>query len=1185
MNIRPKNTILFAQEGVKFSQNNLGGANWRQQVFNRYKQHLLEQLLKYGESQDYGQWLNEMQSRHAQLYNQAGNNFENTAYKNDTVKQYQHDYRGSERFGNTKLNPQDKYDFNQTGILPNQSTRYTINNPPLRTSGDFSRTGHNFDPDGLYSAITDDRRLLGRKGDWDEQALQEWNNELRRTGWKMELDNSDNYYKLKRLNASETSNLNNPVDTTRNGAINNRQNSTTNQIQNDVINRWRARHQEGGYGFNWSKVGEGLQNTLNNPDLWGIGRLAVNLGYNDKIYDEYLKGLNPTLRQSYHTYRQVFGDEATKQAYYRRAAKLQTKAAQPFTSNAETQLAAMFDAYDKGNELRAQGDLADNKMIRETSELANQHLDANRQRDTEVANANIAAMNQVNAQKHALLAQKLSAEGSSIDNFLQGIEYRKKQKNAEMDAINDQIFALDEQERLANDPDYLKAYNRWKTWTDSHKDSSGNVNVSHPDYLKEKKLFDAAVLQRSKRSLKRTHAYKNQGTTEFSNFVYGKSGIKITKKTKDDLLYKSVKDVVEHFRKMIELDKKSSKSNNKIERLAPHPKGTKKYQTGGVAPFLVYKPIALGGQTSTTTTTETSSSSKSSKSSSDSLDLMKKLFEQLQVEGLPSDTNVIYSAMNNLMQQRNLFGTEISIEDLSTMFISQMSKINMIKFNKAQYDKIQQMVHNKEADSEVAITPDGRIAVQNVDTMKIEYKRYSDINPKKHIILNNFQLLNMRAYSPNMAFDSGMALMTAANATSMKEVSKFLKEQLPAIESSESTIKGYTKKDIADIKSGIRALLQDAPEGSYEFQLENKTNKAQIGKALEYLYAVLPDNMKTLIKIKSGGDAANLIATLLGSKEFIDTKTSVDAATGRAAKNADGSNKESSENDMIPAIAFFNGMGEKDTFIIQDKTKAGLKIDTISTPITSKGYNTGSITFDKLEASDFGGQLIMNQATMGDSQISSVGRQNIIIDSRIYQTELPIDKQAKANGIIKPDLKFLKNIETANAKLRQMGIDKSDPKNIPTVNKVYQDNNLPVMYTMQGNKPVITSEYARFAIVNGIGTEEAFGENPEFNDGIQEISSDKEREQFESMMKQQSGNEKYKLDNGYSLFGFGSWGETKLYKGVIYIPMVTSNISALAGTGYKAKGDEYNEIEAKQQAADAAREMGFKPAGDVSNLK
>ena len=61
MNIRPKNTILFAQTGVKFSQNNLRGANWRQQVFNNYRQHLLDQLTKYGEADDYGSWLNEMQ--------------------------------------------------------------------------------------------------------------------------------------------------------------------------------------------------------------------------------------------------------------------------------------------------------------------------------------------------------------------------------------------------------------------------------------------------------------------------------------------------------------------------------------------------------------------------------------------------------------------------------------------------------------------------------------------------------------------------------------------------------------------------------------------------------------------------------------------------------------------------------------------------------------------------------------------------------------------------------------------------------------------------------------------------------------------------------------------------------------------------------------------------------------------
>jgi hypothetical protein len=31
----------------------------------------------------------------------------------------------------------------------------------------------------------------------------------------------------------------------------------------------------------------------------------------------------------------------------------------------------------------------------------------------------------------------------------------------------------------------------------------------------------------------------------------------------------------------------------------------------------------------------------------------------------------------------------------------------------------------------------------------------------------------------------------------------------------------------------------------------------------------------------------------------------------------------------------------------------------------------------------------------------------------------------------------LKKIEAADAKLKQMGIDKSDPKNIVTINKVY----------------------------------------------------------------------------------------------------------------------------------------------------
>ena len=64
----------------------------------------------------------------------------------------------------------------------------------------------------------------------------------------------------------------------------------------------------------------------------------------------------PNLQGTYTTHRQIVGDEATKQAYYRRAAQGESKAAKPFTSDADRQMAYMMEAKRIGDELRAQGD-------------------------------------------------------------------------------------------------------------------------------------------------------------------------------------------------------------------------------------------------------------------------------------------------------------------------------------------------------------------------------------------------------------------------------------------------------------------------------------------------------------------------------------------------------------------------------------------------------------------------------------------------------------------------------------------------------------------------------------------------------------------------------------------------------------------------------------------------------------
>ena len=939
-----------------------------------------------------------------------------------------------------------------------------------------------------------------------------------------------------------------------------------------------GQHNDNYGGFDWKKIGEGLKQY--GPDLLAAGRLAGNLWNNDRVFREQLEGLQPVLKGTYNTYRQVTGDEGSKQAYYRRAAQGQTKAAQPFTADSDRQMAYQQEAKRIGDELRAQGDLIDNQEIRRTSDESNQHQWANAQRAREIANFNRESMITTDKLRHDLKAAWKSANWTSIDNELLARETRMRQKQAKNEAIRDQIYALDAQQKLLNDDEYNRLYtalsNAWDEAVEKHGENNIAAIKNDPKVKAAQQAFKNRQYQLQRQQLE-------------GMLNYAKSGIKITHKKKDDLLYKTARDAAEHYRKMVKI---TSDSNNrrriKIDKLTSHPKGnTRKYQQGGVAPFTIYRPAVVGGETTTSTAVDTTSGRTSSKKGSDkneTLDMIKELFKSVAGKGLQSDVNTIYSSMNSFLAKASMFGEELSTDDIASMYLSNMQKLNQIQLMKEDFDKAREIAINNDAMNEFAVDAYGDYIVQDAKTKEIKSAGLNEIKEGGLNPLTNEQLLNIRNYSPEYAFNTNL-IGVVANGIGMSKIAEFLKSNLPKLGTDELVMEGYTHHEANQIKQGLESLAE-APTGDYKYTQKTKSQAAAEQKALAYLAGILPRNMKAVLNMHAYSEGISpdlLLKTLVGSDTTTYQSLEFDAVTGKAAKDKNG-NGTGDNNDMIPALAFFNGLGEKETFIIQDKTSDGLKINTISAPITLKGSNTGSITFDKLQSSDFGGQLNMNQATMGDALISSSGRQNIIIDGRIYQAELPIDQSAKNNeGIIKPDLKFLKNIEAADQELKNMGIDKSDVKNVQKINEIYKKHNLPILYTISNNKLTITSNYARFAIVNGIGTEDAFGESPEFNDGIQEISGDKERQQFEQFMQQQSNNSKYKLNNGYGLFGI-NFGETKLYKGTIYIPMVNSNISALGGTGYKEKGEEYNQIEAQQQAADAAREMGFNPAGDASNL-
>lgn len=926
--------------------------------------------------------------------------------------------------------------------------------------------------------------------------------------------------------------------------------------------------------FDWNKIRNTASRLL--PGLLAGTRLAGTLINNNKIYDEALKGIKPTLMNPYHTHRQVVGDEATKQSYYRMAAQGQTSAARPITSDASLQSARQFEAKRIGDELRAKGDLADNAEIRRTSDESNQHQWANVQRDTEVANTNRASIDKAEDLRHKLLAQKHAAQGTAVDNWLKEIEYKQRQKQAKAEALQDQIWQLDYTNNLQNDPEYLNLKNTAeKAWDDALKAGKTPAN--------EKTVKDA--LQKL-----RNWQYQYQRQALMNRPVYAKAGTKIktTYKQKDDLLYKSTRDAVEHFRKM---SKMSSDAHNrkqpKIQKLAPHPKGsTRKYQQGGLAPFLTYTPVALGGETTTSSQVDTSSTTSSKKDKNETLDVIKDLFKN--IEGLPSDVNGVYESMSNFLAKSKAFGENLDSDDLASLYLSQMQRLNHIKFSKDQFDKVNEIIKAKDAGSEIAIDQSGRIAVQDINTGKISYKSWDEVKKSKSLTpLTNNNLMQLRAYSPESAFADNIFAVTS-NATSMSEIAKFLKAQLPSLGSSEQTIEGYTKQDSNTIKEGLK-LLAEAPAGDYKFTQYTKSQQNQATAAINYLLSTLPKNMKVLLQVNAetqGISIKNIIQSLVGSTMSESSKLEFDAVTGKAAKDANGNSKEGNLGDMDPAAAFFMGIGDRNTFVIQDKTKDGLKIDTISMPLLdAEGHGMSNATLQQLKEGRFAGQLNINHATMGGVRISPNGVNNVLISGgNIYQTELPIDKQALASkGIIQPDLSFLSKIEKADEQLRQRGItDRSNltSAEIDIINKIYKENGLPIIYKKDGTgKSVLSSEYRRFAMVDGMATDDAFEGDMTFNNGALEVEDDKELDQFETMMKAVTKNDKYKLDRGW--LGFGG---NQVHKGIIYIPMATNQVTALAGTGYKGTANEYNAMERKQQQADFARQKQFNPAGSAANL-
>lgn len=324
--------IIKAQSGIKTGVKVNPKTTWFDAVWSQNVNHILRGL----SDNNYYTWLNSMQDKHGDLHKNAGTNFQITPYNDKSVGDYQNLYKTGYN-GEWKDN---NVGYNSLGIMHAQNLgRYDLYGNTKRTSGDWNiDANHRYKTDSSYSQITDDRRLLGRKGDFTDEQLASVTEAFKNKGYNFALGKNDYYY-LSPIEKSE-------------------QNQNTPKKDGSVTNP------DIGKKSIFDKGKEYLAKLTSNPgNLYNAVETGKYLLANKATNDIFkIKAPNYVISPKYTSY-QVMDNLAQQNAYHNRAAETMNQTFRPLTSSGQLQTAAQQESMNNANKLYLQGNAERNTWL------------------------------------------------------------------------------------------------------------------------------------------------------------------------------------------------------------------------------------------------------------------------------------------------------------------------------------------------------------------------------------------------------------------------------------------------------------------------------------------------------------------------------------------------------------------------------------------------------------------------------------------------------------------------------------------------------------------------------------------------------------------------------------------------------------------------------------------------------
>lgn len=609
-----------------------------------------------------------------------------------------------------------------------------------------------------------------------------------------------------------------------------------------------------------------------------------------------------------------------------------------------------------------------------------------------------------------------------------------------------------------------------------------------------------------------------------------------------------------------------------------------KMQQGGgayIPPFVVAQIGAPVASERTMPVDDSSKKSKDSESSGNTKDITDpEILRTLdKMNGLPSDMMVLRAKLRNFIINRNvLSGVNPGAVDSSSVqlqYLDTLFDIKNLNFNKAEFDTAQSTVMGNGGINEVAVNERGQLFCYNKNKKDYQLLRPEELaKAKGYVPLTNDQLLSLRAQDPSLANNNEL-LAVVKNGVGIKTITDMIQGAMASLGSDTNTENGYISTKNGELIQGLESFKNAAKKAAeagiynadvndlYKYQYMSASNANQAKAAMLYIYRTMPENMKSLLKYKSGkfndAGAVSLIESLVASK--VSNTSSFDTTIQNEKSNTskDGSGADIGKQTLTPPMLLNLGFGDYQDYVIQNGTGTGLKVGAISVPIkTSSGQNMGTGTLNDIAKSQMGGYLDMDQVTMGGALIPMEGFSKVAVSgSNLYQLYLPLDQQKLQSGIKAPDIALINKVDEINKDLRRKygnNITKEE------MSKAYAAAGLPVLLQKDGT--LNATQYALFGIVNGTALKSAFAENVDLAPYLKETEDKNTINGALDIMNQgRDKDHRIKQDDGW-------FSSDPMYQGTIFIAIHDNIFNAMMSSGTDTTVDKANLIEAKRQQAE-----------------